>query len=168
MNGTLGDHGIAVMSQREGFEITLELRSDVAPLGSLVEAVLHAAPSVRFMRDLTRGGLAAVANEMALAKPWGVRVFDAEIPLDQDVVEYSEMLGIDPLLSANEGKVLIAVPPDEAPAALAAMRAHPLGRHAAVIGDVVRKPEGMALVETAYGSRRRLEMPIEEQLPRIC
>jgi hydrogenase expression/formation protein HypE len=168
VNGTLGDHGIAVMSQREGFELTLELKSDVAPLNGLVEAVLAAAPGTKFMRDITRGGLAAVANELALGKPFGVRIFDHQVPLHDDVVEYSEMLGIDPLLAANEGKLLIATPPDQAEAALEAMRGHPLGSQAAIIGDVVKKPQGMALIETAYGSRRVLEMPIEEQLPRIC
>jgi len=168
VNGTLGDHGIAVMSQREGFELTLELTSDVAPLNGLIEAVLAAAPGTKFMRDITRGGLAAVANELALNKPYGVRIFDHQIPLHHDVVEYSEMLGIDPLLAANEGKLLIATPPAQAEAALSAMRQHPLGVQAAIIGDVVKKPQGMALIETAYGSRRVLEMPIEEQLPRIC
>jgi hydrogenase expression/formation protein HypE len=90
------------------------------------------------------------------------------VPIDELVEQYSEMLGIDPMLAANEGKVLVIVPPDEAQAALEAMQAHPYGRHAAIVGDIVRKPEGVALVETAYGSRRVLEMPIEEQLPRIC
>jgi hydrogenase expression/formation protein HypE len=168
VNGTLGDHGIAVMSQREGFELTLELKSDVAPLNGLIEAVLAAAPGTKFMRDITRGGLAAVANELVLNKPYGVRIFDYQVPIHHDVAEYSEMLGIDPLLAANEGKLLIATPPAQAEAALSAMRQHPLGRQAAIIGDIVKKPQGMALIETAYGSRRVLEMPIEEQLPRIC
>ncbi len=168
VSGSIGDHGIAVMSQREGFEITLELKSDVAPLNGLIETVLAAAPNIRFMRDVTRGGLAAVANEMVMRKPFGVRIFDAKVPLHHDVVEYSEMLGIDPLLSANEGKVVLAAPPNEVEAALAAMHSHPLGQQAAIVGDVVKKPEGRAIVETAYGSRRMLEMPIEEQLPRIC
>jgi hydrogenase expression/formation protein HypE len=167
-NGTLGDHGIAVMSQREGFSMTLELKSDVAPLNGLTEAILKAAPHTHFMRDMTRGGLAAVANELVLRKPYGARIFDAQIPMHHDVLEYSEMLGIDPLLSANEGKILLAVPKDEAEAALLAMQAHPLGEQAAIIGDVIKKPEGIALIETAYGTRRILEMPIEEQLPRIC
>lgn len=168
VNGTLGNHGIAVMSQREGFSVTLELQSDVAPLNSLSDAVLEAAPNVHFMRDLTRGGLAAVANELVMRKPFGVRIFDAQIPFHPDVLEYSEMLGIDPLLSANEGKVLIVLPKNEAEAALAAMKAHPLGCEAAIIGDVVKQPQGKAIIETVYGSRRLLEMPLEEQLPRIC
>lgn len=168
VNGTLGDHGIAVMSTRQGFELTLQLKSDVAPMVSLIEAVLQAAPGVKFMRDITRGGLAAVANELVHRKPFGVRVDDESIPLHPDVVEYSEMLGIDPLLSANEGKVLVVVPPDQAEAALAAMKAHPLGQNAARIGEIIRKPEATAVVRTAYGTHRRLEMPLEEQLPRIC
>lgn len=168
VNGTLGDHGIAVMSRREGLDLQVELESDVAPLGGLVADLLAAAPNVRFMRDITRGGLAAVANEVVRRQAFGLRVFDARVPIDPLVEQYSEMLGIDPLLAANEGKVLAVVPEDEAEAALGAMRAHPFGAKAAIIGDVVRKPEGVALVETAYGSRRVLEMPIEEQLPRIC
>jgi hydrogenase expression/formation protein HypE len=95
-------------------------------------------------------------------------VFDVAVPVNEIVEEYSEMLGIDPLLAANEGKVMMIVAADEAQAALLAMKTHPFGREAAIIGDIVRKPEGVALVETAYGSRRVLEMPIEEQLPRIC
>lgn len=168
VNGTLGDHGIAVMSRREGLDLTADVRSDVAPLNGLIESVLAVAPNVRFMRDVTRGGLAAVANELVLRRPFGVRVFDHCVPIHDLVAQYSEMLGIDPLLAANEGKVLVVVPPEEAEAALGAMKAHPLGREAAAIGDVVRKPEGVALVETAYGTRRVLEMPLEEQLPRIC
>ena len=168
VNGTLGDHGIAVMSRREGLDLAVELESDVAPLNGLIEAVLRVAPNVRFMRDVTRGGLAAVANEVVHRQAFGLRVFDVAVPVNELVEQYSEMLGIDPFLAANEGKVLLIVPPDEAEAALGAMKAHPFGREAAIIGDIVKKPEGVALVETAYGSRRVLEMPIEEQLPRIC
>ena len=168
VNGTLGDHGIAVMSRREGLDLAVELESDVAPLNGLIERVMDVAPGVRFMRDVTRGGLAAVANEVVLRQAFGLRVYDVAVPIHDIVDQYSEMLGIDPLLAANEGKVLMIVPPDEAEATLGAMKAHPLGREAAIIGDIVKKPEGVALVETAYGSRRVLEMPIEEQLPRIC
>jgi hydrogenase expression/formation protein HypE len=168
VNGTLGDHGIAVMSRREGLDLAVELESDCAPLNGLIEQVMQVAPNVRFMRDITRGGLAAVANEVVLRQNFGLRVFDVAVPIHEIVEQYSEMLGIDPLLAANEGKVLVIVPPDEAEAALGAMKAHPRGREAAIIGDIVVKPEGVALVETAYGTRRLLEMPIEEQLPRIC
>jgi hydrogenase expression/formation protein HypE len=168
VNGTLGDHGIAVMAARDGLDPSGDLRSDVAPLASLVDALLAAAPGVHFLRDLTRGGLAAVANEMVTGRPLGLRVFEEAVPLDPSVAALSEMLGIDPLLAANEGKLLAVAPPDQAAAALAALRAHPLGADAAVIGDLLLEPAGVALVETAYGSRRVLEMPIEEQLPRIC
>lgn len=168
VNGTLGDHGIAVMSRREGLDLAVSLESDVAPLYGLIQAVLAVAPGVRFMRDITRGGLAAVANEVVLRQPFGLRVFDVTVPIHEIVEQYSEMLGIDPLLAANEGKVLVIVPPEQADIALGAMKAHPYGREAAIIGDIVKKPEGIALVETAYGTHRILEMPIEEQLPRIC
>jgi hydrogenase expression/formation protein HypE len=168
VNGTLGDHGIAVMSRREGLDLAVALESDVAPLYGLIQAILAVAPGVRFMRDITRGGLAAVANEVVHRQPFGLRIFDVAVPVHPVVEEYSEMLGIDPLLAANEGKVLVIVPPDQAEAALGAMKAHPYGREAAIIGDIVKKPAGVALVETAYGTHRVLEMPIEEQLPRIC
>ena len=168
VTGTVGDHGLAVLAAREGLDPGMALESDVAPLGGLVEALLAAAPDVHFMRDPTRGGLAAVVNEMVASRPFGVRVWDANVPLNRDVAELSEMLGIDPLLAANEGKIVAALPADQADAALAALRAHPLGRRAAIIGDLVLEPAGMALVETAYGSRRVLEMPVDEQLPRIC
>jgi hydrogenase expression/formation protein HypE len=124
VNGTLGDHGIAVMSRREGLELAGELESDVAPLNGLIEAVRRAAPHVRFMRDLTRGGLAAVANEVVRRQAFGLRVFDTAVPVNELVEQYSEMLGIDPMLAANEGKVLVVVAAYEADAALAAMRAH--------------------------------------------
>jgi hydrogenase expression/formation protein HypE len=168
VNGTLGDHGIAVMSTREGFELNLGLHSDVAPLNGLIAAALKAAPSIHFMRDLTRGGLAAVANEMVRGKDFGVRILEQHLPIREDVLEYSEMLGIDPLLIANEGKVMFALPKSEVAALLEALQAHPLGQHAAMIGDIIRQPQSTAIVETAYGSRRMLEMPLEEQLPRIC
>jgi hydrogenase expression/formation protein HypE len=168
VSGTLGDHGIAVMAQREGLDLNVAIASDVAPLNHLVAALMAAAPSVRFMRDLTRGGLAAASNEVVRGRPFGLRFFDAALPVDPVVAQYSEMLGIDPLLAANEGKVLAVVAPDEADAALQALLRHPLGRHAAIVGDVVKRPEGLVLVETAYGTRRVLEMPLEEQLPRIC
>ncbi len=168
VNGSLGDHAFAVLAGREELDLGMSLTSDVAPLAGLVTALLDAAPGVAFMRDLTRGGLAAVANEMVEGRPFGVRIFERDVPLKQDVIELSEMLGIDPLLAANEGKLIAAVPAAEADAALEALRRHPLGRAAAVIGDVVERPEGVALLQTAYGSRRLLEMPVEEQLPRIC
>lgn len=168
VNGTLGDHGLAILAQREGFAVDLELKSDVAPLNGLVEALLEEVPEVRFMRDLTRGGLAAVANEIVLNKDYGVLIFEERVPVRPDVAEYSELLGVSPLRAANEGKVLIVVPPERAEQALQALKAHPLGREAAIIGKVVKEPAGLAVLETPYGSHRILEMPVEEQYPRIC
>ena len=167
-NGSLGDHGIAVMTQRKGFELNLGLESDVRPLNGLISELLANVPDVHFMRDITRGGLAAIANELVIGQNYGIRIFEENIPLKPDVVEYAEMLGIDPLLAANEGKIIVAVKPEAAQKALASLRQHPFGKEAAIIGDVVKKPLGKAVVQTAYGSLRLLEMPIEEQLPRIC
>ncbi len=167
-NGSLGDHGMAVMSQREGFELNLSLKSDVTPLNGLISELLLAVPDVHFMRDITRGGLAAIANELVIGQDYGIRIYEENIPLKADVVEYAEMLGIDPLLAANEGKIIIAVSPEDSQKALQSLRQHPLGKDAAIIGDIVKKPISKAVVQTAYGSLRLLEMPIEEQLPRIC
>ncbi len=169
INGTLGDHGMAVLSRREGFELSLALESDVAPLNHLIEEVFAAVgDELHFMRDLTRGGLAAAANEMVRHGPFGVRIHENKVPLQEDVAQYAGMMGIDPLLVANEGKVLFAVTAGAAEEALAVLRRHPLGARAAAIGDLVRQPAGRVVVETPYGSRRLLEMPVEEQLPRIC
>ena len=167
-NGSLGDHGMAVMSQREGFELNFSLKSDVTPLNGLISELLLAVPDVHFMRDITRGGLAAIANELVIGQDYGIRIYEENIPLKADVVEYAEMLGIDPLLAANEGKIIIAVSPEDSQKALQSLRQHPLGKDAAIIGDIVKKPISKAVVQTAYGSLRLLEMPIEEQLPRIC
>ena len=168
VNGTLGDHGFAVLTAREGLADGLGLMSDVAPLNGLIACVLAAAPGVRFMRDLTRGGLAAVLNELVGGRTFGVRVFEAQLPISGAVEAAAQVLGIDPLVAANEGKALFVARPADADAVLNALRAHPLGRRAAIVGDVIRQPAGQAVIETAYGSHRVLDMPREEQMPRIC
>jgi len=168
VSGTLGDHGIAVLSKREGLEFETELLSDSASLNGLVDDLLAVAPHTHCLRDPTRGGLAAALNELASASGVGIQIDQAAVPVRPAVAAACEMLGFDPLAVANEGKLIAIVPPGEAEAALAALRAHPLGREAARIGEVVQEPAGMVLVWTEIGGRRVLDMPLGELLPRIC
>ena len=168
VSGTVGDHGIAVLSQREGLTFETELLSDSAALNGLVDALLEAAPNTHCLRDPTRGGLAAALNELAVAPGLGIEIDETAVPVLPAVSAACEMLGFDPLTVANEGKLVAFVPPEEAGAALEAMVAHPLGRSAARIGAVVDEHPGMVLVRTGIGGRRILDMPLGELLPRIC
>jgi hydrogenase expression/formation protein HypE len=168
VSGTLGDHGVAVMSVREGLEFETVLRSDTAPLVGLAEAVLEACPGTRCMRDPTRGGLAGSLNELAAASGVGVKLDEGAVPLRPEVRGACEMLGLDPLYVANEGKLIAVVPPDATGRALAAMRGHPLGRAAAVIGEVVADHPGMVVLKSRVGGERVVTLLAGEQLPRIC
>jgi hydrogenase expression/formation protein HypE len=168
LSGAIGDHGIAVLSQREGLEFETELVSDSAPLNGLVETLLAAAPHTHCLRDPTRGGLAAALNELGDTSGVGIEIEEAAVPVHPAVVAACEMLGFDPLTVANEGKLVAFVPPEEAQAALEAMQAHPLGREAARVGVVVEEHPGMVLARTGIGGRRVVDMPLGELLPRIC
>jgi len=170
LSGTMGDHGIAVMSRREGLEFESAVASDVAPLWPLAEAVLAASPNLRALKDPTRGGLAAAVNELAEAAGVGMRIEESAIPVRPAVEGACEALGLDPLTVANEGKFVVVVPPDEAEAVLRAMRNHPLGREAALVGEVTDAPARgpRVILRTAIGGERILEMPYGEDLPRIC
>jgi hydrogenase expression/formation protein HypE len=167
VNGCLGDHESAVLSRREGFDFRVEVESDCAPLNGLVEAML-AAGEVHALRDPTRGGLAASLKEMASASGVALEVREEEIPVREGVRAFCEMLGLDPLLLANEGKLLAAVAESDAGAVLEAMRAHPLGREATCIGRVAEGRRGEVTVVTPLGSHRLLRMPSGEHFPRIC
>lgn len=172
ISGTLGDHGIAVMSEREGLSFTSAVRSDAAPLNHLVEAVVAAAPHARCFRDPTRGGLASTLNEFAEASGVAIEVQESAIPVRPEVAAACEMLGYDPLQVANEGKMVAVVPADEADAALGAMRSSRYGGDAAVIGEVLDAGDSPAQarvrVRTPWGATRVLDMLVGEQLPRIC
>jgi hydrogenase expression/formation protein HypE len=168
LSGTVGDHGIAVLSQREGLAFETELVSDSAPLNGLVEGLLAAAPHVHCLRDPTRGGLAAALNELAGSSGVGVEIGEAAVPVQPAVAAACEMLGFDPLTVANEGKLVAFVPPAEAEKALEALKAHPLGQEAARIGVVTEEHPGMVLARTTIGGRRVVDMPLGELLPRIC
>jgi len=168
VSGTVGDHGIAVLSQREGLAFETELVSDSAPLNGLVEALLAAAPHTHCLRDATRGGLAATLNELADTSGVGVEIEEAAVPVRPPVAAACEMLGFDPLTVANEGKLVAFVPPGEAEAALAALQGHPLGGNAARIGLITQEHPKMVLARTGIGGRRVVDMPLGELLPRIC
>ncbi|WP_288734845.1 hydrogenase expression/formation protein HypE [uncultured Enorma sp.] len=170
VSGTLGDHGIAVMSVREGLAFSTDIESDAAPLNGLIADVLAAAPHARCFRDPTRGGLASTLNEFAVASGVEIELDEAAIPVRPAVRAACDMLGYDPLQVANEGKMVAVVPANEAEPALAAMRANRYGADAAIIGTVREAaPTGPAvLVRTPWGSSRILDMLVGEQLPRIC
>jgi hydrogenase expression/formation protein HypE len=168
LSGTIGDHGIAVLSQREGLTFETDLVSDSAALHGLVKSLLAAAPRTHCLRDPTRGGLAAALNELATASGVGIEIEEAAVPIRPAVAAACEMLGFDPLTVANEGKLVAFVPPSEAEAALEALKRHPLGESAARSGVVTKEHPGMVLVSTGIGGRRVVDMPLGELLPRIC
>jgi hydrogenase expression/formation protein HypE len=167
-SGTLGDHGMAIMSVREGLEFEAAIESDSAALYGLVAAVLAACPAVRLFRDPTRGGVAASLNEIAGSANVGIEIDETAIPVRPAVAAACEILGLDPLAVANEGKLLAIVPGEEAEAVLAAMRSHPLGREAVILGRVVAAHPRVVALRTAIGGTRVVPLPIGEQLPRIC
>lgn len=168
LSGTIADHGMAVLSVRESLRFEADILSDTAPLTGLAHALLAACPGLRAMRDPTRGGLAAAANELAAASKAGVRLEEAAIPVKPAVSAACEVLGLDPLYVANEGKLIAVVPPDQAAAALDAARAHPLGRDAAVVGEVVAEHPGLVTMRSRIGGERVVTLLAGEQLPRIC
>jgi len=167
-SGSLGDHGMAIMSVREGLEFEAAITSDTAPLHGLVAAMLAACPAIRMLRDPTRGGVATSLNEIATAANLGIELDEAAIPVRPVVAAACELLGLDPLQVANEGKLLAIVPADATDAVLAAMRAHRHGRDAVAIGRVVDRHPRMVAMRTAIGTTRIVPMPLGEQLPRIC
>ena len=171
VSGTLGDHGITIMSCRESLSFSADLESDAAPLNHLIAEVLAAAPHTRCFRDPTRGGLASTLNELAVQSGTDITIVEDAVPVKDAVRGACEMLGYDPLQVANEGKMVCVVPADEAQAALAAMRANRYGADAALVGEVsAAQPERgpKVFLRTAFGGTRILDMLVGEQLPRIC
>jgi len=168
LSGTIGDHGIAVISKREGIFLAEEVQSDMAPLNGLVQDMLQASHEIHAMRDPTRGGLASVLNEIAGQSQVGIIVEESKIPVREPVQGACELLGLDPLYIANEGKLVAIVEREVANSIREAMRRNPLGRDAEIIGEVVADPEGMVLLETGIGGSRVLDMLTGEPLPRIC
>ncbi|MBM4464744.1 MAG: hydrogenase expression/formation protein HypE [Chloroflexi bacterium] len=169
ISGAIAVHGIAILSVREGLEFETTLESDTAPLNGLVEVALQVAgPQVHVLRDPTRGGLSSALNEIASSAGVGIVLEEAQIPIWDEVKGACEILGLDPLYVANEGKCLAIVAPQAAEAALEALRSHPLGREAAVIGQVVEEHPGSVVLRSRVGGKRVVDMLSGEQLPRIC
>lgn len=168
ISGTIGDHGMAIMSVREGLEFESTIKSDTASLNHLVHALLDGGIEVRALRDPTRGGLAATLNEMAGAANVGVVIDELNLPVDRAVASACEMLGMDPLYVANEGKMAVVVPAGQAEQALEIMRADELGLNATAIGEVVAGHPGIVVAKTAIGATRVVDTQVGEQLPRIC
>jgi hydrogenase expression/formation protein HypE len=168
VSGAIGDHGMAVMSVRDGLEFDAPIKSDSAPLTGLVQTILTACPQVRLLRDPTRGGVAASLNEIAETAKVGIEIDEAAIPVETAVAAACELLGLDPLLVANEGKLLAIVPQEAADAVIAAMRSHELGRQAVAIGRIVGDHPRVVVMRTAIGGNRIIPMPLGDQLPRIC
>ncbi|HEY6487900.1 MAG TPA: hydrogenase expression/formation protein HypE [Terracidiphilus sp.] len=169
VSGTIGDHGMAIMSVREGLEFESQIRSDCAALNGMIATVLDAAgDAVHAMRDPTRGGLASTLNEIATASNVGIEIDEASVPVRAEVQSACELLGLDPVYVANEGKAVFFVRPDSADRVLETLRVHPLGRDAARIGLVVAQHPRMLVARTAMGANRVIPTQIGEQLPRIC
>jgi len=168
VSGTLGNHGMAIMSQRENLSFDAPILSDSASLNGLTAAMLASRAAIRVMRDPTRGGLAATLNEIAYQSGVGIHLIEAAIPLQPEVAAACELLGLDPLNIANEGKLIALCAAEDAEKLLAAMRAHPLGRQAAMIGKVVEDANAFVQMKTQFGGRRMVDWLSGEQLPRIC
>lgn len=168
LSGTIGDHGIAVLSQREGLSFSTRLESDCVPLNSLVAAMLTASPNIHCLRDPTRGGLATSLNELAKQSKVGIRIEEEKIPLREEVLAACEMLGFDPLYVANEGKLAAIVPAENADKVLEAMQGNQYGKDAAIIGEVRAEHPGRVVMKTCLGASRIIDMLVGDLLPRIC
>ena len=168
LSGTVGDHGMAIMTSREELSFQSKITSDCAALNSMIIAVLDAVPAIHAMRDPTRGGVAATLNELAVSSAVGIEINELSIPVKPDVRGACELLGIDPLHVANEGKLVLSVASEYAEAVLDVLRSFEHGRDAVIIGEVVHEHPGMVVMRTAFGSRRIIDLPLGEQLPRIC
>jgi hydrogenase expression/formation protein HypE len=168
VNGLLGDHGAAILGARGDLALDAPIESDCAPLHDLIATLLAAAPGTCFIRDPTRGGVATVLNEIAAAAQVAIEIDEARTPLREEVRGFCEILGLDPLYLANEGKIVAIVPPEQAQDALEALRGHPLGRASSIIGRVMAGEPGRVTMRTVFGGSRIVDMLVGEQLPRIC
>jgi len=168
INGELGNHGAAILIARGELALETSIESDCQPLNDLISKILAICPHVHAMRDATRGGLATILNEFAIASGVGIRLEDQRIPVKEEVRGICEILGLDPLYLANEGKVVVVVPGEQADLVLSAMRSHPAGKESVIIGEVTLSSPGIVLLKTAFGAERIVDMLVGEQLPRIC
>lgn len=168
INGELGNHGTAILIARGELALESDIESDCQPLNGLVETILNVCPDIHAMRDATRGGLATVLNEFALSSGVGIRLDEQSIPVREEVNGVCEILGLDPLYLANEGKFVVVVGRENADTVLSAMKSHPAGKDACIIGEVISSPPGVVLLKTVFGTERIVDMLVGDQLPRIC
>lgn len=168
LSGYIGEHGVAVMSKRQNLEFDTTVKSDSASLNSLTDALVRSIPTLRCMRDPTRGGLGTTLNELASQSGVGMRIFEEKIPISEAVESACEFLGLDPLYVANEGKLIAICGKEDAPRLLEIMKAHPLGSHAEIIGHCVEDENHFVEMKTAFGGSRMIDWLNGEQLPRIC
>lgn len=168
VNGRLGNHGAAILAAREDLALTAPIESDCQPLNGLVATMVKVCPQVRALRDATRGGLATVLNEFALSASVGIRLQESALPIQTEVAGLCELLGLDPLYLANEGKLVAVVPPSQAGEVLAAMQEHPQGRESCIIGEATEAPRGTVVLETPFGTERIVDLLFGDQMPRIC
>lgn len=168
INGTLGDHTIAIISQRKEFDFQTNLPSDCASLYPLIARTMRVSTGIKVMRDVTRGGLATIAHELVSKNNFGVELWEEAIPIKKEVEAITEILGLDPLYLANEGKVLFVVKKEESDKILQTLHGHPLGKEACIIGKIVPTPAGKVYLRTSIGTRRLLDLLSGDQLPRIC
>lgn len=168
ISGTVGDHGLTILSKREGLSFDSPLKSDAAPLNHLVEEMLQTSPHIHVLRDPTRGGLATTLNEIARQSQVGIELWEEAIPVQETVLAAAELLGLDPYYIANEGKLIAILPADQAEAVLRTMKRNPYGQNTALIGEVKADHPGKVVLKTAIGGRRLMDMLAGEQLPRIC
>lgn len=168
ISGTIGDHGMAIMSVREGLEFESEIRSDTCALNGMVESMYNATLNIHFLRDPTRGGVASTMNEIASSAHKGIRLFEESIPVKGNVQSACEILGFDPLYVANEGKLIAIVAPSDAEKILFVMQQHPFGKDSSIIGEVITDHPAVVVLQTGIGGERVVDMMSGEQLPRIC
>ncbi len=168
INGELGNHGAAILVARGELALETNIESDCQPLHNLVETILKVCPEIHAMRDATRGGLATVLNEFALTSQVGIRIYEESIPVREEVKGVCEILGLDPLYLANEGKLVVVVKQENADNVLSTMQSHPAGKDACIIGEVIPSPPGIVLLKTAFNAERIVDMLVGDQLPRIC
>jgi len=168
VSGNLGNHGIAVLSQREGLKFQVPIQSDCAPLNKMVAEILETSANIHCLRDPTRGGLATTLNDFAKQSQLGIRIEEEKIPVDKAVSAVCELLGFDPLYIANEGKLVAVIAPDDADKVVSKIRQNQYGAEAAIIGEVVNEHPGQVVMKTGLGASRIIDMPVGELLPRIC
>ena len=168
INGEIGNHGTAILIARGELALETDIESDCQPLHELVAEIIKVCPQIHAMRDATRGGLATVLNEFAHTANVGIRIHENAIPIREEVNGVCEILGLEPLYLANEGKLVIIAPPEKADLILATIKTHPTGKQASIIGEVIPTPPGIVLLKTAFGAERIIDMLVGDQLPRIC